>query len=86
MALQYLDYPADINRVTFDQLRKLAKSRKRLSVVFGGLVLIGTSIPLINLLVLPAAVTGATSLWLKEFPETTESVPSVNNATSFSSR
>ena len=79
MALQYLDYPADINRVNFDELRQHAKSSKRLLITFGGLVLIGTSIPLSNLLVLPAAVTGATSLWLKEFPETTEAACAVDD-------
>jgi CysZ protein len=67
MSLQYLDYPADINLVTFDELRQQAKTKRRLLTGFGGLVLLGTSVPLLNLLVLPAAVTGATSLWLKEF-------------------
>lgn len=73
MALQYLDYPADINQVSFDELRQQTRSRKRLTAGFGSLVLIGTSIPIINLLILPAAVTGATSLWLEEFSELTES-------------
>ncbi len=70
MSLQYLDYPADINQVTFDELRQQVKSKKRLVTGFGALILLGTSVPLLNLLVLPAAVTGATSLWLKEFSST----------------
>ena len=85
MSLQYLDYPADINQMTFDELRQQAKSRKRLLAEFGGLVLIGTSIPLVNLLVLPAAVTGATSLWLEEFSELTGSEGLNNDTTSSSS-
>lgn len=67
LSLQYLDYPADNNQVTFDKLREEVKKKRQLTTTFGGLVLLGTSIPLVNLLVLPAAVTGATSLWLREF-------------------
>ncbi len=67
LSLQYLDYPADNNQVTFDKLREEVKKKRQLTTTFGGFVLLGTSIPLINLLVLPAAVTGATSLWLREF-------------------
>lgn len=69
LALQFLDYPADNNHITFNVLRGQVKTKKRLTMTFGGLVLLGTAIPLINLLVLPAAVTGATSLWLAEFAE-----------------
>ena len=67
LSLQYLDYPADINQVTFDDMRHLANDRKKMLAGFGGLILLGTSVPLVNLLVLPAAVTGATSLWLTAF-------------------
>lgn len=67
MSLQYLDYPADINQTSFDQLRQQAITKKRSIIGFGGLILLGSSIPLINLLVLPAAVTAATSFWLEEF-------------------
>lgn len=76
LSLQYLDYPADNNQVTFDKLRAAVKQKRQLTTAFGALVLMGTSVPLINLLVLPAAVTGATSLWLTEFatpPAQTES-------------
>ena len=67
MALQYLDYPADVNHRGFDELRKRASRRRTQALGFGGLVLGGTAIPLFNLLVLPAAVCGATAMWLEEF-------------------
>lgn len=67
MALQYLDYPADVNHCGFDELRKKTGLRKTQTLGFGGLVLAGTAIPLVNLLVLPAAVCGATAMWLEEF-------------------
>ncbi|MEH6639306.1 MAG: sulfate transporter CysZ [Porticoccaceae bacterium] len=62
--LQYLDYPTDNNKISFDALLIDSRSRLKSAVSFGGLVLLGSSIPLLNLLVMPAAVAGATSLWV----------------------
>jgi len=42
------------------------RSHRLLSFVFGGSVLIANMIPFINLLVMSAAVVGATEIWLKE--------------------
>lgn len=67
LALQFLDYPADNNQMTFKQLRQRQKSNRRPSMAFGSLVLLGTSVPVLNLVVLPAAVTGATALWLQRY-------------------
>ncbi|MBQ0721613.1 MAG: sulfate transporter CysZ [Gammaproteobacteria bacterium] len=69
LALQYLDYPADINCVNFKTVRQRAGRVKALSLSFGSIVLLGSSIPLLNLLVMPAAVAGATSLWLEQFKD-----------------
>ncbi|MBQ0798548.1 MAG: sulfate transporter CysZ [Porticoccaceae bacterium] len=62
--LQYLDYPADNNKISFDALLVDSRSQRKSALSFGGLVLMGSSIPLLNLLVMPAAVAGATSLWV----------------------
>ncbi len=70
LALQYLDYPADINNVNFKTVRQRAGSDKSLSFTFGSIVLLGSSVPLVNLLVMPAAVAGATSLWIEHLRET----------------
>ena len=69
LALQYLDYPADINGVNFKTVRQQAGSDKGLSFTFGSIVLLGSTIPVLNLLVMPAAVAGATSLWLEHFKQ-----------------
>ena len=69
LALQNLDYPADINTVDFANVRKRCAEKKGLSLSFGALVLLGSSVPLLNLLVMPAAVAGATSLWIARFRE-----------------
>lgn len=65
MSLQYLDYPADNNQISFDALRERLRGQRWLVFGFGGLVLFGASLPLVNLLVMPAAVAGATALWME---------------------
>lgn len=67
LSVQFLDYPAEIDQVAFNTMRATLARKRRLCLMFGGLVLLGTSIPVINMLVLPAAVVGATSLWFVEF-------------------
>ena len=69
LALQYLDYPADINGVNFKTVRQRAGGDKGLSLTFGSIVLLGSTVPVLNLLVMPAAVAGATSLWLEHFKQ-----------------
>jgi CysZ protein len=69
LALQYLDYPADINGVNFKTVRQRAGSDKGLSFPFGSIVLLGSTVPLLNLLVMPAAVAGATSLWVQHLKQ-----------------
>lgn len=69
MSLQYLDYPADNNQISFATLRERLRGHKWLAFGFGGLVLFGASLPLVNLLVMPAAVAGATVLWIERMDE-----------------
>jgi len=66
MAVEFLDYPADLREVSFDEMLAQARARRPLSYGFGALALLGTSVPVLNLLALPAAVTGATALWFEE--------------------
>ena len=67
MAIQYCDYPMDNNKVSFKDMKQSLKERRMTSVGFGGLVSIGMMIPLVNLLVMPAAVVGATIFWVEEY-------------------
>ncbi|RRJ85370.1 sulfate transporter CysZ [Aestuariirhabdus litorea] len=66
MAIQYIDYAADNNRMTFKEMLLALKRRRLLCLGFGGCVSLLMLIPLINLLIMPAAVTGATRLWVSE--------------------
>ncbi len=69
MAIQYCDYPMDNNKVSFTQMKLLLKAKRLTSVGFGGLVQVGMMIPVINLVVMPAAVIGATYYWVDEHAE-----------------
>lgn len=63
MSIEYLDYPADSQHIPFKQLLTIRKERRWLHLGFGMTVAVLSSIPFLNLLVMPAAVVGATRLW-----------------------
>lgn len=67
MALQYLDYPMDNHRVNFSDMKKQLWQQPITSLTFGLSVAVLTTIPLVNLFVMPAATAGATQLWLERF-------------------
>ena len=67
MSLQFLDYPMDNHRLPFREVRSACASRRLSSLGFGGMVAFVTGVPVINLIVIPAAVIGATLFWCEEF-------------------
>ena len=69
MAVQYIDYQADNDQVCFLDMLRWMRTRRALSLSFGVPVYIGMLIPLVNLLVMPAAVAGSTLLWVREGPD-----------------
>lgn len=60
LSLEYLAYPLEARGVRFDRQRELVKAHRLESLSFGGAVLLGLSVPLLNILIPPAAVVGAT--------------------------
>ncbi len=66
MSIQYADYTADNHQLPFTRLRKRLGRPVFSTYGFGGLVMLGTMIPVINILVMPAAVAGGTLFWLNE--------------------
>ena len=66
LSLEYTDFCANNNRTFFPQLREQFKTRRLLALGFGGAALLCTMIPIVNFVVIPVAVTGATQLWLNE--------------------
>ncbi len=66
MAIQYCDYPMDNNKVSFKEMKLMLKRQRLTSVGFGGLVSLGLMVPVLNLVLMPAAVIGATLYWVEE--------------------
>ncbi|MDO9049352.1 MAG: sulfate transporter CysZ [Methylobacter sp.] len=60
MALEYLAYPLENQGVLFSEQKKLVKSVRLGALSFGGLAVLGLTIPVLNIIVAPAAVIGAT--------------------------
>jgi CysZ protein len=66
MTLQYLDYPFDNHAMSFAQVKQGARLQRLTSMGFGGAVMLGTMIPVLNLVIMPAAVCGATAYWVND--------------------
>ncbi len=66
-AIQYIDYPMDNHKVPFSKMLTDIKARRGGAMGFGATVMLFTMIPVINILVMPAAVAGATNLWFDHF-------------------
>ncbi|MGB0496325.1 MAG: sulfate transporter CysZ [Kangiellaceae bacterium] len=66
-ALQYIDYPNDNHRRPFRATLSNIKAHRSGPFGFGLFVMFLTMIPLVNLLVMPVAVAGATNLWFDHY-------------------
>ena len=64
MVIQYCDYPMDNHRASFAEMKQRIKQKRLTSTGFGAGVMLGTMIPLVNLVIMPAAVCGATVYWV----------------------
>ena len=54
------------HRLFFSEQRARLRRRPLLAWSFGGLVMLCTIIPVVNFIVMPAAVAGATVIWVRE--------------------
>lgn len=67
MAITYLDYPMDNNKVSFADMRRRLAARWWPTLTYGGGVTLITWIPLANLFLLPGAVAGGVLLWDRHY-------------------
>ncbi len=67
MSLQYIDYPMGNYSMSFKNIRANLAEKRLLTIGFGGITTAATAIPIINFLVMPTAVAGATILWVEEY-------------------
>lgn len=66
MTLQYVDYPADNHQMPFVTLRQRLKQQRFSSIGFGGVIMVASMIPVVNIFIMPIAVAGGTLLWINE--------------------
>lgn len=67
MAIQYCDYPFDNHKVPFETMRQCLSKDRKIHLQFGGLVSVLTMIPIVNLVIMPIAVCGATAMWVDHY-------------------
>ena len=66
LCLQYLDYAADSENITFADLRNKVSASRLSSMGFGFTAMIASAVPLLNLLMLPASVVAGSLLWCRQ--------------------
>ena len=66
MAIQYIDYPADNNKMSWQDMLAWLREKRWQSLGFGGITYAALLIPGVNILMMPAAVAGATLFWVRE--------------------
>jgi CysZ protein len=65
LAISFVDYPMGNHGLSFPEQRRQLGQRRYLALGFGAAVMVAIAIPLVNFLVIPAAVAGATILWVE---------------------
>ena len=66
LTLEYHDYPMGNHQLKFPEQRDKLKTQRVLTLGFGLATLAVTMIPIVNFIVIPAAVSGATALYLEQ--------------------
>lgn len=69
MAMEYCDYPMENHRKSLTQVKQALAAQRYTSFGFGASVMLATMIPLLNFVVMPAAVCGATAYWLDQLSQ-----------------
>lgn len=65
LAREYFDYPMANHGHNFQQQRQTLKQHRLSSLGFGGSIMFLTMIPVVNFIVMPLAVAGATAMYLE---------------------
>ncbi|MBP8065089.1 MAG: sulfate transporter CysZ [Aeromonadaceae bacterium] len=68
-AIQYCDYPYDNHKIRFEIMREDLKNHRWTNLGFGLIVSVCTAIPIINFLIMPIAICGATAMWVDLYRE-----------------
>ncbi|MEM9602185.1 MAG: sulfate transporter CysZ [Pseudomonadota bacterium] len=66
VSLEYVDYPMANHGHRFKAVRQRLRRHRATALGFGGVATLAQTIPLVNLIAMPAAVAGATALWVEQ--------------------
>lgn len=72
MAIQYCDYAFDNHKISFNEMLYTLSKHKIKCFSFGIMVTIFAMIPLINFVLMPVAICGATALWVDHLRQDTD--------------
>jgi len=61
-----IDYPADNNKMSWQDMLAWLREKRWQSLSFGGITYAALLVPGLNILMMPAAVAGATLFWVRE--------------------
>ncbi len=64
-SVEYLAYPMENHGQRFKEVRVTIRKRRMLALGFGAAATVAAMIPLVNFVLMPVAVAGATALWLE---------------------
>lgn len=65
LTIEYVSYPMNNHNKSFSDVRRWLRKRRMLGFGFGVATATAMLIPIVNLIVMPAAVAGATALWVE---------------------
>lgn len=69
LALQYIDVPADNNGRSFEEVLQLMRQNRAAVMGFGSVIMVVTSVPVLNLFVIPVAVCGGVVFWVRKIQQ-----------------
>ncbi len=67
LSVEYADYPMGNHGLRSDEQKRRLGEKRLMSLGFGGAVTFATMTPILNFVVMPAAVAGATAMWVARF-------------------
>ncbi len=75
LAVEYSDYPMSNHGLKGKEVRAKLREKRLLVLGFGAATLLATMVPLLNFFVMPAAVIGATLMWLERIRPSAPDAP-----------
>lgn len=75
LALGYCDYPMDNHGYSLQRVRRTLDGERLTSFGFGAAAMFGTMVPVLNFLIMPAAVCGATLYWVERLRPPQDTAP-----------